>query len=256
MAVENSDQIYVLQSAALQGLLGGINQSKAVVPSNRFQQDVLDLNPESQTGLETASQILEQLLAGAGQNPGDSQCERVEDGSFIDTHDLNETENMGATRNNVNQLDKREIQNIEPTLSVFPPIEEITLKRVQQQKGRVTSNDDDSDQTQRCRNTTSEAGSCDTSDEATPLQSPQERSSAVSSLNDALDRNSIRKKRNRAAAARSNAKRKVYLQKLRKDVEEIRTQVKALRAKESELRACNQQLKDRAVQIWRSQLKI
>jgi hypothetical protein len=254
MAVENSDQIYVLQSAALQCILGGINQSKAAVPSNRMQQDLSNLNPESQIGFETASQILEQLLAGAGQNPGDSQCERVEDESIIDTHDLNETENMGATRN-INQLDKREIQNIEPTLSVFPPDETIS-KRIHQQKGSVTSNDDDSDQTQRCKNAASEAGSCDTSDEATPLQSLQERSSAVSSLNDALDRNSIRKKRNRAAAARSNAKRKVYLQKLRKDVEEIRTQVKALRAKESELRACNQQLKDRAVQIWRSQLKI
>jgi hypothetical protein len=70
-----------------------------------------------------------------------------------------------------------------------------------------------------------------------------------------LDRKALRQKRNREAASRSNAKRRAYLQALKKDLEDVHGRVRSLRDRECELREFNVVLKDQAVKKWRSEMK-
>jgi hypothetical protein len=76
-----------------------------------------------------------------------------------------------------------------------------------------------------------------------------------SSHNEILDRKATRQKKNREAAARSNAKRRAYLQALKKDLEDVHRRVRSLQDKEFELRESNTVLKDQAVKKWRSEMK-
>jgi hypothetical protein len=73
---------------------------------------------------------------------------------------------------------------------------------------------------------------------------------------DEIERRAIRQTRNREAAARSNARRKAHLQTLKMDLEDAHKRVQTLLGKEAELRAGNVALKDQAVKVWRSEMKV
>jgi hypothetical protein len=64
-----------------------------------------------------------------------------------------------------------------------------------------------------------------------------------------------RQRKNRAAAARSNAKRKLVMDTLKGQVDDARNCVRELQEKEAQLKAENQALKDLAARRWRDELK-
>jgi hypothetical protein len=64
-----------------------------------------------------------------------------------------------------------------------------------------------------------------------------------------------RQRKNRAAAARSNAKRKLVMDTLKRQVDDARNCVRELQEKEAQLKAENQALKDLAARRWRDELK-
>lgn len=64
-----------------------------------------------------------------------------------------------------------------------------------------------------------------------------------------------RQEKNRAAAARSNAKRREYLQGLKANIEQGRASLKTLEARERALREENRDLKERAATLWKEQAR-
>jgi hypothetical protein len=266
----NVEYARTLQSVGIQRALNGLNIARTVMPHPPPNPDSSSGFKDNDTVSETASQIVDHLFRDAhpltgieeqkGDDAEDMPCNVTTGHHSVHPQQLAISDvSNGASRVNTVSAGARGDYRASSCLTSSGPVVHTDGRSAPEifaasgfAIGHFSSSVEDEG------DVSVEMGVSVSNDDVPAPTAPifaEVKDAVPSSPQGVFDRKALRRMRNREAAARSNAKRRAYLQSLKRDLEDAHGRATMLREQEASLREGNIILKDQAVKRWRSQMK-